>query len=708
MADGQAVDYAAGAQEFGGAPAQPQQPQNPNPASQSGSIDYAQGAKEFGGEPVQATPPAQQAAPQQATPQPDAQPKEVDNNPEWRAGKLSEAYELLKAGKIKEATHAALSIAPFVDAGSPERKIIDKIMDSAYAIPEHVTKGLDAAANSELGSHLDANAAVGFVKGGEETAHSVGHVLSRLAEVSSMHKAPDAFNIGSKEPDYLQSSNTEQSVGKGTEAIAEFVLGDESLKGLSLAEKLGVGQKIAKLAEDHPYISNMLKAGMNAVKGGTQTAAHGGDLKQSLESGGVVGVIDAALGTAGTAVNQVLKDSLPESYSIAGTKIPISKAQLAESPSQMTSVLKAGATPEAAQGYINNQIQPAAEAANRGNLGEVASNAVREADMARGLKPKATVFTGNNPQDMIDTMAKNAQKTYKVLDDAAANTPEHFEKMSDVTNSKQTLEEAQQALKDHMQSNKGLEAGAAGPKESSDALKIKTNSLKNDLGVAKEDYNNAKASLDQWESDNTFKNLQKQISDAKNAKIFDPQTLRTAQSKMQDYLDNFGGHVDEQELSAANKLWARKLQFEYLQKTLNNATVGTEGTPSALSKVKTNISYDTLKHLPGKFDNEFGTGAFNDLMGKQGKDNFDQILNVLKNPKEGASFTDYAIKTGGLKSTAVGKILGFFPNSILFNADKAKEILTGFKAKQGQAGLRTVYNGLSSALSNSVQNNNQQ
>ena len=74
------------------------------------------------------------------------------------------------------------------------------------------------------------------------------------------------------------------------ENLMEFVLGDEALKSLSLAEKLGLATKIAKLAETHPVVAKLIGAGLRATRtgavSGAQEAAHGGDTGDVLTAAG--------------------------------------------------------------------------------------------------------------------------------------------------------------------------------------------------------------------------------------------------------------------------------------------------------------------------------------------------------------------------------------------------------------------------------------
>lgn len=136
-----------------------------------------------------------------------------------------------------------------------------------------------------------------------------------------------------------------QMIGYGGETLVEFLLGDEALKGLSLADKaltiakaskfleksprlmealkLGAaaGKAISKLTPEesavvqkYPKIAKMIGIGEEALRQGTiqtgSTEVHtGGDTKQALKEGAVMTGVSAGLGTVGEAVKSVLKNA---------------------------------------------------------------------------------------------------------------------------------------------------------------------------------------------------------------------------------------------------------------------------------------------------------------------------------------------------------------------------------------------------------------
>ncbi len=109
-------------------------------------------------------------------------------------------------------------------------------------------------------------------------------------------------------PDALQNNTTSEKVGGGLESIAEFILGDEALKGMSLSEKLGLAQKASALAEKSPYIGKLLNLGMDAVRQGSVGAAQGlaksGSVTDAGKEGAATAGVSALAGAAGVAMNK--------------------------------------------------------------------------------------------------------------------------------------------------------------------------------------------------------------------------------------------------------------------------------------------------------------------------------------------------------------------------------------------------------------------
>jgi hypothetical protein len=108
------------------------------------------------------------------------------------------------------------------------------------------------------------------------------------------------------------------------EGVLEFIAGDEALKTLSVAEKFGLGVKIAKLAEEHPAVAKLIHMGLSATRtgavSGTQEAVHGGDLGDVATSAGT----GALTSFASEGLGALSKLAKPGTKTIAGEALQTS------------------------------------------------------------------------------------------------------------------------------------------------------------------------------------------------------------------------------------------------------------------------------------------------------------------------------------------------------------------------------------------------
>ncbi len=157
---------------------------------------------------------------------------------------------------------------------------------------------------------------IGFLKGVGDTAlgavsatskllhhiPGVGEKLAPEAGIQSMDKARES----------LTPTTTAQKLGYGGETLTEFLLGDEALKGLPLAEKLKQASGVAKIFEGSPRLMKAVQLGAEALRQGTvqgaQTLARtGGDAGEAAKEGATMAATSGVLGAAGAGVGAVLK-----------------------------------------------------------------------------------------------------------------------------------------------------------------------------------------------------------------------------------------------------------------------------------------------------------------------------------------------------------------------------------------------------------------
>ena len=101
-----------------------------------------------------------------------------------------------------------------------------------------------------------------------------------------------------------------QGVGQIGESTAEFLLGDEYLKGLALSDKLAQSAKVAKFLEGSPVAAKVFELGVRALRaGGVQGlmtgVKTGGDTRQAGEQGALGAGLTAGFGVAGETVNAI-------------------------------------------------------------------------------------------------------------------------------------------------------------------------------------------------------------------------------------------------------------------------------------------------------------------------------------------------------------------------------------------------------------------
>jgi hypothetical protein len=144
-----------------------------------------------------------------------------------------------------------------------------------------------------------------------------------------------------------------QEAGGMFEGVLEFIGGDEALKTLSVAEKFGLGVKIAKLAEEHPAVAKLIHMGLNATRtgavSGAQEAVHGGsasDVATSAGTGALTSFASEGLGAlsklAKPGTEEIANESLKTSplWKGAGTAAKLAAENQESSQKVISNVAK--------------------------------------------------------------------------------------------------------------------------------------------------------------------------------------------------------------------------------------------------------------------------------------------------------------------------------------------------------------------------------
>ena len=163
---------------------------------------------------------------------------------------------------------------------------------------DRFAQGFGSAAASTL-TGLGKIASV--VPGIPQVANAVGDVMG-LPKLDSTTNPYDTVAQGIKPAQQQAQSTIAGKAGGMLENIAEFMTGEEGLKGLSEVERLRKLMPVMKMFEESPRLLKAAQVAMTAAQTGMvmggQELAHGGTAKQAAEQAGV----GAGLGVAGSAI----------------------------------------------------------------------------------------------------------------------------------------------------------------------------------------------------------------------------------------------------------------------------------------------------------------------------------------------------------------------------------------------------------------------
>src|SRR6266446_6127140 len=166
--------------------------------------------------------------------------------------------------------------------------------------------GYQTALEAAGGTTPGGQAIVGAVKGAFKTGLGLATLAAHGAHALGIHTdETDALARGDVSPFSEAMStptNPEQHIGDFGEGVAEWIGGEEALKGLSVGAKLAKMKKVADFVEEFPRIAKLLKIGANVTKsaalGGTQGGIKGaaeGDAVAGAEGGAAGGAIGAGI-----------------------------------------------------------------------------------------------------------------------------------------------------------------------------------------------------------------------------------------------------------------------------------------------------------------------------------------------------------------------------------------------------------------------------
>ncbi len=145
----------------------------------------------------------------------------------------------------------------------------------------------------------------GAKKGGAETLSTLGKLFAPpgFKSGNALDLAPGAKAAVDKAAAAPVPDTTAGKTGYGLENIAEYLLGDEAVKGMSVGEKLSHLAPVMKTMEKYPRIAAVVQEGLkNLGLGTTQAAVHGATTGQALESGLIAGGTGGAAAALGEGI----------------------------------------------------------------------------------------------------------------------------------------------------------------------------------------------------------------------------------------------------------------------------------------------------------------------------------------------------------------------------------------------------------------------
>jgi hypothetical protein len=218
-------------------------------------------------------------------------------------------------------------------------------------------------ASGALQLHKDVTTGIG--QGSLDTVHGTGELIRK-----GLNAVPFVNNLGDKVvPPVGQAAldqmatpqNTAQKVGYTAENIAEFMLGDEALKGLSLADKLPKVARAMEVLSKQPILKNQIVQKMIAtgVRQGTTGALQGfvhsgGDVIKAAEEGAATGALGATTEGILAGANKMLNSDTVQAI-LKGKEVAQPGAQAAIRTGTQAATEATGTADESVQAGIQNK-----------------------------------------------------------------------------------------------------------------------------------------------------------------------------------------------------------------------------------------------------------------------------------------------------------------------------------------------------------------
>jgi hypothetical protein len=165
----------------------------------------------------------------------------------------------------------------------------------------------------------------GFKKGLNQTGETAMKVLHSVPGVGAALDSTPGFQKSLAQTHQIANQPNDTIAGKTGEVvenIAEWMAGDEALKGLSYGQRIAKLAPVIRLAEKFPRLAEALNIGIKTAAGsGVQAAAHGANAEDSAKAAAIGGATGGVIGGGAKLVKDAIQHISPTVENIGGTEV---------------------------------------------------------------------------------------------------------------------------------------------------------------------------------------------------------------------------------------------------------------------------------------------------------------------------------------------------------------------------------------------------
>lgn len=483
---------------------------------------------------------------------------------------------------------------------------------------------------------------------------------------------------------------------------------DASVQEVDKGDVVGNLESAAKHAvQAIPVAGKPISDTVDDARSGHYGAALG-DLVGGLSSFGLAKILGPGSAAEGEEAGAAGKEAgvsqptvRPKEIDVAGKKIPVASntPNLPGKQSLVSRAFSSVASKQGAKDFVQNHVAPAAREATHATFAQSAIDDVNTMRTLRGDDPVQTP-TLNNADDVGDYLQKQGAKpTYQKLDSAIAPEQQKYDAaFAQKTQEAETLDKSinyanvavRKARVGQMESKqfgdemaiKRANGNLADARLKLSRLQLKqaqTPTPEEALGERPMGITEFKDKIHELENvadpDNQFS-----TGEAKAAAVKQLPVLR---NNLQDFLDAHKDVVNPDELSAADRMYAKGYQYKWIGQQLRGASrgIGAGNTFEADP-----LTYETkqLESLPSRFNKKYkDDNAWANLLGQRGVRNYNDILHTLQDPRTGSAFlklmqkfNPVEIPVGSAAEAGAGQV----SNAVLFNPDAGQTLLKVWRA----------------------------